>query len=101
MYNRVARDCVWPLIVPSPQAQKKYNEWASIVGRPLMPALPSPSSLPFGIPAMAKGNQPKRKAGFQLKRKAKDQQKRKAKDQKRKAVDNNDGALRKFLKTSE
>ena len=81
MYNLVARTRVWPLIVPSPQAHEKYNKWASIVGRPMLPALPSPSSLPFGIPAVtAKGNQPKRNPGIQLKRKAKGNlQKRKAK----------------------
>ena len=105
MYNLIARTRVWPLIVPSPQAHEKYNKWASIVGRPMLPALPSPSSLPFGIPAVtAKGNQPKRNPGIQLKRKAKGNlQKRKAKgdQQKRKAVDNNNGAIRKFLKTSE
>ena len=104
-YNRTAKLRMWPLICPSPAAHAKYNEWAGVYGRPLMPALPSPSSSSFGIPAVAEGNQPKRNAKGQQNRMAKGQLKCKAKDQpKRKAKDNNgleDGAIRKFLKPSE
>ena len=91
-YNRTAKLRMWPLIFPSPGAHTKYNEWAGMSGRPLLPARPSPASSSFGIPAVIE-----RSSGppIIIDRGSDGNQ------QKRKAKDDNNGAIWKFLKKSE
>ena len=45
-YNETAKMLGWPLVEPSLPAASKYNNWASLHGKAMVPLPPQPSVLP-------------------------------------------------------